>query len=530
MPPNGLNTKKGINKNKLNGIVYTPKWIVETILDYLEYTVNNNIHCKKIIDPACGDGAFLKEVVERFIIDALNSNKSISEIKNLLECNIYGIDIDKNAIKLCRTNLNNIAKKYSICNVNWNLINNDSSDKLWISKLFKKFDYVVGNPPYIRIQNLGKEKRNKIQKEWKLCKSGSTDIYIAFFELGYYLLNDTGKLGYITPNTYIKTSAGKDLRLFIKNKKILELLIDFRHHQIFENATTYSIITILSKTHRQNKFKLYYGDSNKKIKFIDEIDLNNLNDNNWVLCPNDVLIKIKEIENRGIPLGKIADIHVGITTLADSYYIFENPIFKEKTAIIKLKDGREFEIEKDILKPIVKASVLKRSDEEQNRYVIFPYKLKNNKHVIIPEDELKEKYPLTYNYFLKIKDILLARDKGRPNPVAWYAFGRSQGLDTSFGKKILTSPLNKKPNFIVWEKEDYTFYAGYCIKYDGDLYELAKELNSSDMEFYINHVSRCYQNNYRSYSKTFIKNFGISNPKIIENMKNLKINPHKRIQ
>ncbi len=110
---------------------------------------------------------------------------------------------------------------------------------------------------------------------------------------------------------------------------------------------------------------------------------------------------------------------------------------------------------------------------------------------------------------------MLARDKGKPNPVAWYAFGRSQGLDTSFGKKILTSPLNKKPNFIVWEKEDYTFYAGYCIKYDGDLYELAKELNSSDMEFYINHVSRSYQNNYKSYSKTFIKNFGISNPKII---------------
>ncbi len=302
MPANGLNTKKEINKNKLNGVVYTPKWIVKTILDYLEYTVNNNIHSKKIIDPACGDGAFLKEVVERFITDALNSNKSISEIKNLLECNIYGIDIDKNAIGLCRTNLNNIAKKYGIYNVNWNLINNDSTNKEWISKLFKKFDYVVGNPPYIRIQNLGKEKRNKIQKEWKLCKSGSTDIYIAFFELGYYLLNNTGKLGYITPNTYIKTSAGKDLRLFIKNKKILELLIDFRHHQIFENATTYSIITILSKTHRQNKFKLYYGDSNKKIKFIDEIDLNNLNDNNWILCPNDILIKIKEIENRGTPL------------------------------------------------------------------------------------------------------------------------------------------------------------------------------------------------------------------------------------
>ncbi len=508
-----------ININKLNGVVYTPSWIVKIILNNLKYIVGNRLYSKKIIDPACGDGAFLKEVVERFIIDVLNSNKSTSEIKYLLEHNIYGIDIDKDAIEMCRDNLNDIAKKYAIYNVNWNLINNDSTE-IWISKLFKKFDYVVGNPPYIRIQNLGKEKRSKIQKIWKLCKSGSTDIYIAFFELGYYLLNNTGELGYITPNTYIKTSAGKDLRLFIRNKKILKSLIDFRHHQLFENATTYSLIIILSKTHGQNKFKLYYGDADKKIEFIDEIDLNNLNDDNWILCPNNVLIKIKEIENRGAPLGKIANIHVGITTLADSYYIFKDPVFKENTAIIKLKNGRKFEIEKDILKPIVKASVLKSPDEEQNRYVIFPYKLKNGKHTIIPENELIEKYPLTYDYFLKIKDILLARDKGKPNPVAWYAFGRSQGLDTSFGKKILTSPLNKKPNFIVWEKEEYTFYAGYCIKYDGDLHELAKELNSSDMEFYINHVSRSYQNNYKSYSKTFIKNFGISNPKIIKEFNN----------
>ena len=59
------------------------------------------------------------------------------------------------------------------------------------------FTFVVGNPPYIRIQHLGKERRGKIQREWSLCQYGSTDIFIAFFELGYNLLNDRGKLGYI---------------------------------------------------------------------------------------------------------------------------------------------------------------------------------------------------------------------------------------------------------------------------------------------------------------------------------------------
>ena len=158
----------------------------------------------------------------------------------------------------------------------------------------------------------------------------------------------------------------------------------------------------------------------------------------------------------------------------------------------------------------MKASVLKSPDENQNRYVIFPYEKIGSKHVIIREDNLKQDFPLTYKYFLAVKKFLDNRDKGKPNPVAWYAFGRSQGLDTSFGKKILTSPINLKPKFMVWEKEEYTFYAGYCVKFDGDLKLLVRQLNSKDMEFYINYVSRNYQNNYKSFAKSFIEKFGIN--------------------
>ena len=117
---------------------------------------------------------------------------------------------------------------------------------------------------------------------------------------------------------------------------------------------------------------------------------------------------------------------------------------------------------------------------------------------------------------MAIKKNLDSRDKGKPNPITWYAYGRSQGLDTSFGKKILTSSINLKPNFIVWEKEEYTFYAGYCIKFDGDLKLLAKYLNSPDMEFYINHTSRNYRNNYKSFAKSFIERFGITNLDLIK--------------
>ena len=504
------------SEKKLNGVVYTPKWIVELILDKLDY--KNSIYEKRIIDPACGDGAFLSVVVERFIEDAKRKGINNNAIKIKLEDNIFGFDIDKNATEKCISILSNITSKYSIKGVKWNIIKTDSLDKAFVNKFFNSFDFVVGNPPYIRIQHLGIKRREKIQNEWNLCQKGSTDIFITFFELGYYLLNKNGKLGYITPNTYLKTKAGENLRNFIKYNKILKTLIDFEHNQLFDNATTYSLITILDKNHRENTFSLFKGDR-QNVNYIDEIDIENLNSNNWILTSNSILKKLNRIERRGFPLNQIAKIHVGITTLADDYYIFKGPIIKDSLAKIQLRDGRTFQIEKGILKPIIKASILKNPNENQNRFIIFPYKKAGNRHSIIEEKELREKYPLTYKYFKTIKESLDNRDKGKPNPVAWYAFGRSQGLDTSFGKKILTSPINLKPNFIVWDKPEYTFYAGYCIKYDGDLNLLARYLNSEDMEFYINYASRDYQNNYKSFAKSFIEKFGVDDSNLISQQK-----------
>jgi len=503
---NNLPSYMNVSSKKTNGIVYTPQWIVDLILDNIEY--KNNIYDKKIIDPSCGEGIFLVEAVERLLKDCIDNNLSLDEIREVLHNNIFGFDIDKNAIIKCKIYLNDVIQKYGIDKIEWNVLQIDSLDKNRVKQYFNSFDYVIGNPPYIRIQHLGKERRERIQREWSFCRSGSTDIYIAFFELGLNLLNETGKLGYITPNTYFKTETAKTLRYYIMENKIIKKIIDFNHHQVFDDATTYSAITILDKSWRKNKF-YYFNGYEKNVKYVDEIELSNIDYNKWTIASNGALKRIKEIETRGIPLGKIAEIHVGITTLADDFYIFKDPIIESDKATIKLKDGRVFTIEKDILKPIVKVSILKSPNEEQNRWIIFPYKKIYGKHTIIPENELKELYPYTYKYFLAIKDRLLLRDKGKKNQVAWYAFGRSQGLDTTFGKKILVSPLNLHPNFIVWEKEEYTFYAGYCIKFDGDLQWLVKQLNSEDMEFYIKYVGRDYQNGYKSYAKSFISNFGI---------------------
>ncbi|MEM4097991.1 MAG: N-6 DNA methylase [Candidatus Micrarchaeaceae archaeon] len=495
-----------LDKKKLEGATNTPPWIVDLILDKVGYT--KEIISKRIIDPACGDGNFLTSITERFILECRRENISNDEIANKLDNNIYGLDINIDTLERCKKNLNEVLARYGIKKITWkNIVQADSLNEIVVQKFRNYFDFVVGNPPYIRIQNLDKNYRRKIQNNWTFCKSGSTDIYIAFFELGINLLNTNGKLGFITPKTFLKTEAGREIRSFLKKKGLIRELIDFNDYQIFEDATTYSAITILDKE-KKNRFFDYYRWINNDIKRIGKIDVEVLNNDMWVLGDEAELKRIKEIETRGIPLGKIADIHAGIATLADDFYIFKNPVIRGNVAKITLKDGRSFDIEKNILKPIIKVSILKTAHDEQNRYIIFPYKTVLGKNIIIQEEELKKVYPLTYKYFLAVKDRLLLRDKGKKSAV-WYAFGRSQGLNSSFGKKILVVPMSLEPRFIVWNKEEYTFYAGYCIKFNGNLDWLAKQLNSEDMKFYIDHVAREYTGGYKSYSKNYIKNFGI---------------------
>jgi type I restriction-modification system DNA methylase subunit len=188
---------KNYSKSKLTGQVYTPIFIVRKILDDIGYT-NPSILKKRIIDPACGDGRFLTEVAKRII-----EFSPKTELKKNLEC-IYGWDIDPNAIKECIENLSKLVSFH----VDWNIRQTNSIKHIQKPNLFlskneaEQFDYIVGNPPYIRIQHLDMEQRQYIQNNYTFCKNGSTDIYIAFYELCLSLLTDDGACGLIVSLIY----------------------------------------------------------------------------------------------------------------------------------------------------------------------------------------------------------------------------------------------------------------------------------------------------------------------------------------
>ncbi len=488
-----------IGKTKEFGVVYTPVWIVDLILDN---TMRDYQPAMKVCDPSCGDGAFLTRLVER-ICDSVPAR----DCRRALE-NITGMDIDGEALAQCRDRLDEtLASKGKRLKIKWDLRCMDSANRAELTAYENRFDYVVGNPPYVRIQHLGKERRERLQADWSLAQHGSTDLYIAFFEIGMFLLKRGGWLGYITPNTYTKTAAGQLLRRFILGQHGIACLIDFGEHQVFKLATTYSLITVLNKNTKRRKYELYRFDgdaiTSNGLVSVSRLPLKGI----WTLESEETMQQIENLRTRGWPLGEIADIHVGIQTLADNVFILEKKSEREGYVVAIDKLGGEVRLESGITRAILKASVMQNGYDRKERIIIFPY----DNEKLVKESHLQNQYPCAYQYLKKHKNDLLKRDKGKHDPNRWYAFGREFGLTTTFGDKLITSGMNKRPNFQKCPSAEYTFYAGYCVKPKRhvDTDELLSVLNSEEMDFYIRHTSRDYQNGWKSYAKSFIQNFGI---------------------
>lgn len=222
------------------GQVSTPESIVDFMLDTIGYQGENVLN-KHILDNSCGEGAFLKNIVERYVKVSQEKNLSPREIKKGLETYIHGVEIDHSAYKNCVKSLRSIFK------ANYDI---KLEDALSVRNYDKKMDFVVGNPPYVKIHNLNGQNKSVIsQKKLK----GMVNLYLLFYFLSFRQLNSTGKLIYITPS-FFKSASSKVLREKISREKKLVHIFNFKHQQVFPHITTYPVISLFANSQTKQKF------------------------------------------------------------------------------------------------------------------------------------------------------------------------------------------------------------------------------------------------------------------------------------
>ncbi|WP_322961034.1 N-6 DNA methylase [Mycoplasmopsis cynos] len=398
-------------KIKKQGSVYTPEYIVNNVLDLADYK-GKKILKKHVIDNSCGDGAFLKEIINRYCVEFLKNSNSKTQLKKELETYIHGIEIDIDEYSKCNIHLNDFMnKKYGIKNIEFNIINDSA---LNIDIFNNKMDYVLGNPPYVRIHNIFDLKN---LKNSTFMQNGMSDLYLAFFELSIKMLSKNGCLSLITPSSWFTSIAGANMRNFLLSTNKLYSVCDLKHYQPF-NAVTYTAITTIKN--RINLNVKYYEYDQKTLSpfFLYEqpLDKFNIGGKFYFVSPKNIeilskILSIKIDDN-------LINVKNGFATLADNVFI---------------KD--EFDFESPIKIKVYKAS------KNQWKECLFPYK--DSQILEFTKEILGDK---TIEYFEQNKQLL--KNRSLSEKEKWYAFGRTQGIKDINMHKIAINTLLKNVNDI----------------------------------------------------------------------------------
>jgi type II restriction/modification system DNA methylase subunit YeeA len=545
---------------KEQGIYYTPSYIVDyivknTVGEFIKTHTPEEIKKVRILDPACGSGSFLIRAYKElenywkqntdFAQLTLDSEEFYSKKVDILKNNIFGVDLDPKAVEIAQLNLllqiSESKQKLPILQNNIKVGNSLIDDPSVSDKAFKweegfpgimqegGFDIVIGNPPYVRIQNLGERDIEYFNRTFKSAFK-NYDIYLLFVEKSLKLYKKNGIIGFIIPSKFVNADYGSGLRNLISETKSLHKLLDFKDIQIFGDATNYTCILFLKNSKKED---FYYLFPKSKDAFTLQA-VSNMNafqeyklpipepNRSWILSKNKVSELMKKLADNNLMLGNFSkNIFQGLVTGRDSIYFVKVISETEKTAtIMNLADNQEFTIEKAVLKRLLKGKDIKKwSVDWDGYYVVYPYLVKDGKASLISLSETKQSYPLAYEYFRHYESQLKARENNRlENDDNWHQFGRLQNIEKFEQPKIITQVLSANNTFAIDNKGEYYFVGGgnaggYGIVLKEDykdyyFYVLAL-LNSKVLEFYLKNISTPFRGGYFSYGKRFIEQLPI---------------------
>jgi len=462
--------------------IYTPDNWVSILLDEVGY--KTDLYGKRVLENSCGTGNILRRIVERYILDALSKNYTKQQIKDGLERDITGIEIDSLACKKCKERLRYVAKKYDIKDVKWNIIERDA-----LTYEEKDYMFVIGNPPYITYHDLSLEERDNLRKKFKTCKKGRFDYCYAFIEQSLKNLQYRGMLAYILPNSILKNVWAEELRAFIK--PYLRKIIDLKNKNVFEDVTLSPIILIVKKEKRIPAPKVKYQCEDEQLDI--KVSGENFLSNTWALGNYIMTSKYR--------FGEYFRVANSVATLFNEAFLIKDYQILDNDYIIT----NNYLVERKILR---RGISIKSRNIVPTPLIIFPYGYDNNQKLIrFSEEEMQEKFPYAMNYLMQYRNNLDRRAADKS--ASWYEYGRSQALGHLNCQKLVISAIVSGKTKIEYASADEVPYAGLYIVQIGKLpLSKAKEiLEKEDFWLYVKQFGvPTAENSYR-ISKKIIENY-----------------------
>lgn len=505
MSANFFSNCKAQNEITSRGAIYTRSEVVNFILDLVGYTDDRALYQMSLLEPSFGDGDFLLVVVKR-LVNSWRKNKYINNLNlDVLLNSIRAIEIHKNTFESTRFKLieqlknENFTSNQAIQLVdNWLI-----KDDFLLTSINQPFDFVVGNPPYVRQELID---TNLILKYRSLYKTiyDRADLYIPFIERSLSLLSTKGSLGFICADRWMKNKYGSPLRKFISDNFHLQIYVDMTDTDSFHsNVIAYPAVSIITK--KLGKYTRIAHQPEISSHTLSNLSRLILSENipqdcssvrelagvvngyePWILESKDQTDLIRRIENNFPLLEEVGcKVGIGVATGADRIFIGKHD---------------ELDIETDRKIPLATTKdIISGKMHWINQVVINPF-----------EDSGKlvdlEKYPKLKKYLEDHKEIISARHCAKKNPSNWYRTIDRITPSLLAQKKLLIPDIKGQAHIVY---EDGNFYPHhnlyYVISKEWDLHALQAVLMSSLTKLFISTYSTKMKGGFLRFQAQYIR-------------------------
>jgi hypothetical protein len=367
------------------------------------------------------------------------------------------------------------------------------------------FDVVIGNPPYVRQERIGRLKPY-FQNQF-VTYHGVADLYVYFIEEGVSLLKSGGMFGIIVANKWMRANYGEPLRQWLKQQRI-EGIIDFGDLTVFEGTTIYPCILRLGRKEARSTFsatKMGTMNFTDLSAYVTErqytVNQTTLDDSGWSLADMNNEVLLNKVRDAGVALGEYVDgrIYRGVVTGSNEVFVID---VETKSRLIT-EDSRSSEL----IKPFLAGKDIKKYNiAESNRFLIF-----TRRGTDIGQ------YPAIQSYLMQFKDRLMPKPKewggetwdGRKaGSYEWYEIQDSTDYYAEFEKpKITWGNLCIKSPF-AFDKSGYYVNNPACILISDELYLLGL-LNSTLLWYFLKQIAACRAGGFIEAKPIYVKQLPI---------------------
>jgi adenine-specific DNA-methyltransferase len=407
------------------GEVYTRRWVVDLILDLAGYTADKDLAAMRAVEPSCGSGAFLIPMLERLLASAEKFGRKQDELFTA----IRATDLLQASVESSRMVCRALLKEHGWSSdeiTKWCKQSVNQADYLLTPHLHNSADFVIGNPPYIRLEDVSPELTAAYRKACPTM-GGRADVYVGFWEIALRMLKKNGVIAYICADRWMRNAYGKNLRRYIINGSFsVDAVLTMHDVDAFEEeVSAYPAITLIRRAEQGAALVV---DANERFDSSDATELVVWalsaegqqreavrttstfgaarlpswfhSDDHWPTGSPARLLWLEELEEQFPLLEDVATgtrLGIGVATGADKTYITKDPSIVEKERLLPLA---------------MSADIKSGAYEWSGNFLVNPWDDAGLVDLV--------KFPKLQGFFEANADVILKRNVAKRNKIGWF--------------------------------------------------------------------------------------------------------------